>query len=457
MTHDATRRLRDPLHGLIRFDGSDEIDRLAWDLINTPAFQRLRRIKQLGFSEYVFPGATHSRFSHSIGVYHTARILLRVVRREIGGAPDEHRAAVALFAALLHDVGHGPFSHTFEGVQKTRGIKKHHEAWSFDIILSAESGIPQVFAGSVTFQGIEKEVARLLTLEDPEDIYHAIVSSSFDADRLDYMRRDKMMTGSGAGSIDFDWLLDSIRIANLDLFATDESQEVDQVPTFVLSSKALQPAESFLIGRYHLYEQVYFHKTTRGFEIALGECLKAAADIVKHGNWSSELGLTDGNPLVVFLQESDPSVSQYLQLDDTVIWGALERMSEVNTGKAGEFARRIMLRKPMKCLDFETLPTIYGLDPLEANARMRSFCQGKLDESIFKDDPKLSCYGAVGADEIKIHKRIAIDIGDRKYREITAVSDVLGNLAKPKPLTRFYFTDDELKETALDVIRNKKG
>lgn len=118
MTRAMTQRIRDPVHGLIVFGGSgdahrDKTDRIAWRLLNAREFQRLRRIRQLGFSDLVFPGATHSRFAHSVGVYHTARLLADVITRR-QGKRDEDRERIALLAALLHDVGHGPFSHAFE-------------------------------------------------------------------------------------------------------------------------------------------------------------------------------------------------------------------------------------------------------------------------------------------------------------------------------------------------------
>jgi HD superfamily phosphohydrolase len=116
------QRVRDPVHGLIVFPdkGVDaRRDQTAWELLNTPEFQRLRRIRQLGVTEFTFPGATHTRFSHSIGVFHTARMLVGVLRRLLPDAEfDRDRADLAVLTALLHDLGHGPLSHAFETVQK---------------------------------------------------------------------------------------------------------------------------------------------------------------------------------------------------------------------------------------------------------------------------------------------------------------------------------------------------
>ncbi len=176
-------------------------------MVDTPEFQRLRRIKQLGVSDFVFPNATHTRVAHSIGVFHVARILVEIIEREISGIGQEFdppRAEVAVIAALLHDLGHGPFSHTFEGVQLSRGIGRRHEQWTGDIIRNPEGNIRPLLDTYKPGGRFCGAVAALIEAEDPEDIYHAVVSSSFDADRLDYLRRDRLMTGTGAGAVDFD-------------------------------------------------------------------------------------------------------------------------------------------------------------------------------------------------------------------------------------------------------------
>jgi uncharacterized protein len=144
------KRLRDPVHGLIVFSETSPIDMLAWKLIDTPEFQRLRRIRQLGVSEFRFPGAVHTRFAHSIGVFHNARMLVKIIQREMirfEGDYEEPKSDVALIAALLHDLGHGPFSHTFEGVQESRLVKKHHEKWTADIIRNPVGTIQPLLEG----------------------------------------------------------------------------------------------------------------------------------------------------------------------------------------------------------------------------------------------------------------------------------------------------------------------
>src|SRR5262249_55929861 len=153
-----------------------------------------------------------------------ARTLVHIIEREIAAIDqkfDPQRAEVALIAALLHDLGHGPFSHTFEGVQKSRGAAKKHEKWTAEIIRNPDGAIRPLLDAHRAGGGFTDSVADLLEAEDPVDIYHALVSSSFDADRLDYLRRDRLMTGTGAGAIDFDWLMEQLRVRYVDIEAAE--------------------------------------------------------------------------------------------------------------------------------------------------------------------------------------------------------------------------------------------
>lgn len=187
------QRIRDPVHGLIAFAGGsdkdqNETDSAAWRLINTPEFQRLRRIRQLGFSDFVYPGATHTRLSHSIGVYHTARQIIEVIRRSCRDTFDPTRARVVQLASLLHDIGHGPFSHVFEAAARQVGLPRRHENWGAEIVLG-DTEVNQVLRE--IDQTLPSEVAALLKEELPKDIYSTVVSSQFDADRMTGTRTNR--------------------------------------------------------------------------------------------------------------------------------------------------------------------------------------------------------------------------------------------------------------------------
>lgn len=440
-----SKRLRDPVHGLIVFDEIKSIDMLAWQLIDTPEFQRLRRIRQLGVSEFTFPGAVHTRFTHSIGVFHTARMLVEVVNREMqrtGQVASERQADVALIAALVHDLGHGPFSHTFEGVQASRGVKKRHEQWTADIIRNPAGKIQPLLE---RFRlGFTEEVATLLEKEDPEDIYHAVVSSSFDADRLDYLRRDRLMTGTGAGAIDFDWLKDNIRVAEIEIDAPDEDSyaETRKVPTFCLTEKALPAAEQFLLARFTLSEQVYFHKATRCVEHMIAKMLRAIARL-SQGNKKEKrkTGLPDEHPLLRFFSKNGETVENYLALDDALIFGSLEALSQADHQDVREMATRLRERNLYKTLDIAEFGADQGTQRQKLR-RIRTSCAEQITaETVIIDDKgSFGIYAEIGGESERMHKKLHI-LQREGPVEISKVSQLISALGT-KRLTRIYFADD---------------
>jgi uncharacterized protein len=448
------QRLRDPVHGLIVF--ADEgrharRDQAAWALLNTPEFQRLRRIRQLGLTEFVFPGATHTRFAHSIGVFHTARMLVGILQKLLPDAEfDPARADLAVLAALLHDLGHGPFSHAFEVVQKERGHEKSHETWTADIINNRDGSVRPILERF--HRGIAKEIAELITAEVPQDIYHAIVSSSFDADRLDYLRRDRLMTGSGAGAIDFDWLLDNLRIAEIRR-GGDDDVESEPIVTFCLDEKALQAAESFLIARYHLFEQVYLHKTTRGMEAMLRALLAKVTDVANSGNLQ-QIGLGPSDPLARFFSEGGETVRNYLELDDFAVWTAIGCMARGGDPSARELACRLRERRLYKALDINTVCPIRPDESADETDERRQReilrIQEKLGERsslpFLIDSAPIGIYGEIGEDEARTHNMLAIRLHDGSTREITQVSPTIRALGKRRRIVRFYFPDQAMRD-----------
>ncbi len=440
-----SKRLRDPVHGLIVFDDRDPlgVDPLAWTLIDTPEFQRLRRIRQLGVSEFTFPGAVHTRFAHSIGVFHTARTLVNVIRREMSrnNQPfEEPKAKVVLVAALLHDLGHGPFSHTFEEVQKSRDVKKRHEQWTADIIRNPAGEISRRLE---CFElGFTEKVAQLLEKEDPEDIYHAVVSSSFDADRLDYLRRDRLMTGIGAGAIDFEWLIENVRVAEIELNTPDEGDgEAPKAPTFCLEKKALPAAEQFLLARYTLHQQVYFHKATRCVERMIGKLLRAvAARAAKRGGWRST-ALPAEHPLLRFFARDGETVENYLALDDALITGSLAALSHAEDPIISDIATRLRDRSLYKTLDLAEFGEDQGTQRGKLRRIRRLFEDKIATEKVLVDEgASIGIYGEIGGDEERMHKKLHVLDGGVPT-EISQLSPLIGALVEKKQFTRVYFED----------------
>ncbi len=339
------QRIRDPVHDLIEFS-TGAFDQMCWRIIQTRPFQRLRRIKQLGFSELVYPGATHSRFAHSVGVFETARRLAKVIEELQGDGYDRLRAFEAIAAALVHDLGHGPFSHAFEEVFEALGIEAH-EAMSDRLIQETEvkdelNGFSPDFA---------TKVAKIVSDKVPADIYAAIVSSQFDSDRLDYMRRDRLMSGVQSSAIDFAWLMANLEVQRVSI-GQDESK-VKEVETLVVGQKATLAAEAYVLGLFHLYPTVYFHKTTRGAEklltALLSRTLRLALD--SPGN---KAGLAEAHPLVRYAREPD-NLNYFCDLDDTVVWGALPLLAEAEDKCVSELAHRLINRRLFKAIDVTSI------------------------------------------------------------------------------------------------------
>lgn len=336
------QRIRDPLHNLIEF-GADEFEQTMWRVIQTRPFQRLRRIRQLGFSEFVFPGATHTRFAHSIGVFHIARMLMGIINRHVG--EQKRKSTVALAAALVHDVGHGMFSHAFEEVGKKLNLSMAiHENVSDALIRHAE--ISEVLNKDLG-RSFSEEVADVIKNKKPGNLFDSVVSSQFDADRLDYMQRDRMMTGVQGSGVDATWLLANLEVGSVPTGADEES--MGEIKTLVLGPKAFHAAEHYVLSLFQLYPNVYLHKTTRGAEKIFSDLVMTLFELVSSGH-GGKTGLPDNHPIYLFL--SDPeSLEKALALDDAVFWGALPLMIDAHDPLVAEYAKRLQERRLLKCID----------------------------------------------------------------------------------------------------------
>jgi uncharacterized protein len=336
-------RIRCPVHDLISFKRNRDEDRIIWGLLQTPAVQRLRRIKQLGFSEFVYPGATHTRFSHVLGAMQMARRMLDVFQKnnafgEVHDLDNERRATLA--AALLHDVGHGPFSHVFEEVCDALGIQKKHEAYTLEFIDSPP------LRTQLEEAGIYEKTRRFFTEEPGYSVFHSIISSQLDCDRLDFLVRDRHHSGIRAANIDLAWLFDSLQIEKV-VFDddTDESEY-----SFVFSEKGLAVAEEFVLAYMKMYQSVYFHKTTRGVQLLVKDMLVETADKYKDKPEICSM------PLVKFFNGVQ-DLARYESLDDSSVLTLAHIAANESWGLASDLARRYLHRETYKCFELPSTAT----------------------------------------------------------------------------------------------------
>lgn len=270
---------------------------------------------------------------------------MNVVRRAPAEERSETREGLALAAALVHDVGHGPFSHAFEDVGRRLGLKlAHHEEVSDRLIRDSE--ITKLLNDDLG-GGAAIDIADMVKSEGKITVHNAIVSSQFDADRLDYMRRDRLMTGTQHSAIDFSWLIANLEFG--DVPSGVDEEQIGQIRTFVIGPKAIHAAESYVLGLFQLYPTVYFHKATRGAEKLFAELLVRVIQLTRDGS-GARTGLPDGHPILRFATAPD-DLENVLSLDDTVMWGAVAMMARADDPLIEQFSSRLRDRKLLKCID----------------------------------------------------------------------------------------------------------
>jgi hypothetical protein len=303
---------KDPVHKYIYVQ-----DPLIWDLINTREFQRLRRIRQLGTSYLTFHGAEHSRFSHSLGVYEiTRRIISQFERHGYTDWPAEERL-VCLSAALLHDLGHGPFSHSIEPV-----MRMNHEQWSCRLILG-DTEVNRVLR-EVSDDFPERVAAVIAKTYEPE-IAVSLISSQLDADRMDYLLRDAYFTGVNYGTFDLDRILRLMR---------------PHRGRIVIKSSGMHAVEDYLMSRYQMYIQVYFHPVTRGSEIVLQKIVRRAVQLMRDG-YAFRFLLP---PLPQWLQGT-LTEAEYLRLDESFLQTAIAEWCGEPDPVLSDLCRRFLHRR----------------------------------------------------------------------------------------------------------------
>jgi HD superfamily phosphohydrolase len=349
---------RDPVHGLITFD--KEKEGVLVDLIDTPEFQRLRRIRQLGVAYVAFHGAEHSRFSHSIGVCHLAgKYMDRLYEIDEVGLFKENddfeaRRLLVRCAALLHDIGHGPFSHVFESSMKKIDIAYNtsHEDWTRNILTFDKGSIYQVLHN----YGIDPNIIQKIINRTYEDtLLVNIVTSQFDADRMDYLQRDSLFAGVNYGNIDQDWLIYSLRPG-----ITHDGQEVLSVD----STKGKNSIVDYLLARKNLFEQLYFHHKIRAAEIQLSNIFKRIGFLIKNGkDFLQNESLTN-----LFANVGDKiQIDDYLKTNDFLIFTVMMDL----TNYKDDYTLQYLCKDFLSNRIFKSEPMIMNTKSINLEAKLK--------------------------------------------------------------------------------------
>lgn len=332
--------LKDPVHDYIYIH-----DPLIWDVMNTPEVQRLRRIHQLGTAYLTYPGGEHSRFSHALGVYEVVRQFVAHFDRN-AYAWDPALNRLAEVSGLLHDVGHGPFSHSLEDLFGTR-----HEAWSERIIRDPDTALHQVLAA--VDPAFPDAVADVIGKRHPNRLVVSMVSGQLDADRLDYLMRDSIFTGVNYGLFDLPRILRVI---------------LPHEERLVAKRTGRQTVESYLLARYFMYWQVYFHPVCRAAEILLRQVLARARDLLADGRAPAL-----AHPALGRMLSARVGLDDYLALDDNILWAAVSLWQHESDRVLADLSRRLINRRLPKYREIgpewrepdelEELVRVAGFDP----------------------------------------------------------------------------------------------
>lgn len=401
MSHTNKLKLfNDPIYGFITIPNT-----LLYDLIQHPYFQRLRRISQMGLSYLVYPGAHHTRFHHALGCMHIMQKAVEVLRFK-GTEISEEEEKALLIAILLHDIGHGPFSHAME---HSIVENVNHEA----ISLLFMDKLNEEFDGQLTLaiKVFKGEYHRKFMLQ--------LISSQLDMDRMDYLKRDSFYSGVAEGNINSDRLIQMMNV-------------VDDL--LVIEEKGIYSVEKFLMARRLMYWQAYLHKTSLVAELILTKTLKRAKELTQKG-----IQLSCSEPLSFFLHNkveledfNNETLDLFAQLDDSDIISALKSWQNNEDFILKTLSKMIINRDLLKIkLNSEKYTTE---DVEDLKAKLITFYGISKDEAsyfIFKGKIKNQAYNK-DAEPIKILKK------DKTIEDVVEASDQLNLKALSKPVTKYF-------------------
>ena len=407
---------RDPIHDIINYKDEPRLGGIVCDLIDTAEVQRLRFVRQLGLASLVFHGAEHSRFAHCMGVAHIAR---RICDRFVGELDDDQRIATVA-AALLHDLGHAPFSHVLERV-----FGFHHEELSAAILTNPESEAHRVLAA--IDPAMPGQVVALIRGE-PRGVARDIVSSQLDADRFDYLLRDAHMTGAAVGRFDLERILLMLRY-------DDEGMLVDV--------RAYEAVEGYLVARYHMYRLIYFHRAVRCAETMLERAFARARWLARQG----DARVLPRGPFGRWIAGEAQLGSDVAQVTDFDAWALLAQWREHPDRVLSSLATGVLTRRLFKANERNNV-AIGADEAADREVEQRILEELSPDErflfavDVARDHPYLPYMGAA----TDASPAIRVIDGAGRVRHIEALSPIVRALGDASYRMRRWVYDPRLED-----------
>ncbi len=396
--------INDPVYGFIHIPSD-----LHFDLISHPYMQRLRRLKQLGFSHYVYPGAMHSRFEHVLGAMHLMSIALKEIKNK-GIAITKEEEEAAITAILLHDIGHGPLSHTLENIL-IKNVNHEEISLAFMELMNKE------FQGRLS-QGIE-----IFKGSYPKPFLHELVSGQLDTDRLDYLKRDSFFTGVHEGNIGSDRILKMLSVKDGKL---------------VVEAKGIYSVEHFLVARRIMYWQVYLHKTAIAAETMLRNAIIRAKEIYSQ----SELFTTPA--LGYFFKKNHrlkdaagnynkELLKQFAKLDDTDITISLKEWSD-HPDNTLSILSKMLINRDLFRLTISNTPANSGLleDLKERTQKKYNIPKEEIGYWVSAGKITNKAYNIAEETKIQILQK------NKDTIDIAEASDTKNIMALSKPVEKYY-------------------
>jgi len=403
-----SKLINDPLHGFVTLPSA-----LVYDVVQHPYFQRLRRIRQLGMSEWVYPGATHTRFHHALGAMNLMVKALDTLRGKGVEITEEEKEA-AILGILMHDIGHGPYSHTLE-YTLAQGV--NHE----DISIMLMERMNTEFGGALR---LAIDIFRGDYHKKP--FLHQLISGELDMDRLDYLMRDSFYTGVSEGIVGVDRLIHMLNVKDGDL---------------VVEEKGIYSVEKFLVARRLMYWQVYLHKTVIAADALLVSILQRAREMAKTG---STLG--SYHPLMHFLFKdvnpddfNEEDLDLFVLLDDIDIMSAIKEWQFHEDPILSEMSKRL-LRRHLPKIKVQLEPIDFGVKQLmraQASSIFGVSDERILDYFVHVGVLKNDAYRSEGGG-IRIVKK------DGSIVDVAAASDNYNLDSLKDTVTKYYITYWEL-------------